>query len=426
MRHAPSRYPQFVRFWIADAVSCMGTFISGLALQLLLIDTLHADQAALGWVKSAQWLPLLLFGMLAGVVVDRVRRRLLLVSADVCCALLFGAITALALSGQLSVWLLAVLVFAAGTASMVFTAAHQSFLPTLVPAPVLGSASARIEQTWTAAQSAGPAVAGSIVSALSAPFAVLADAVSYAVSAVLLSTVRVDEAPRPGRARPGRARPGDGVLADLKEGARWVYRHPMLMPYAVCLHAWFFCNSVVTTVLVFFAVTDLGLNAVQIGVVLASTGLSGVVGAGFAPRLADRWGPGRVCVLADWLTPAGYLLVVTATAGAGAFAMLIAAQLIVGAGLGLKGPPETTYRTLVTPDRLRGRMNATIRSLNWGSIAVSAPLSGWAATVWGNVPVIWAGTIGLTVTAAALTMSPFRSATYPVSAAAADGAPSPP
>lgn len=399
--------PSFVRFWIADAASCLGTFISGLALQLLLIETLHANQAEVGLVRAAQWLPMLLFGMLAGVAIDRLRRRPVLIASDVISSVLFAAVAVLAFTSYLTPVLLAVLVFAAGTASMFFSIAHQTFLPSLVPRALLASANARIEQTWTGVQSVGPAIAGILIQAFSAPFAVLVDAISYAVSAVLLVTVKVDEKPP----NDGTAR--DGVFRQLREGARWVYRHRTLAPYAVSLHLWFFFNSVVTTVLVFFAVRELHLAPAEIGIVMASTGLTGVLGAGLAPRLARRLGIGWTCIAADWLTPLGYVLVLTSRPGGAALPMLIAAQLVVGLGLGLKGPPETTYRVSVTPDRLRGRMNATIRSVNWGSIAVSAPLSGWAATTWGNRPVILAGIVGLAVAAGLLTMSPYRFATLP-------------
>ena len=148
MERVPSptvtRDAAFVRFWIADAVSNLGTFVSTLAVQLLLIDSMGADQRAIGVVRSAQWLPYLLFGVLAGVVVDRVRRRPLLVVADLLSATFLGSIAALALTGHLTVPVLCVLVFLTGSASMFFSAAHQSFLPSLVPIAWLPTAWARL------------------------------------------------------------------------------------------------------------------------------------------------------------------------------------------------------------------------------------------------------------------------------------------
>ena len=410
MERVPSptvtRDDTFVRFWLADAVSHLGTFVSTLAVQLLLIDNLGADQRALGLVRSAQWLPYLLFGVLAGVVVDRVRRRPLLVVADLLSASFLATIAALALTGHLTVPVLCVLVFLTGSASMFFTAAHQSFLPSLVPTAWLPTAWARLEQTMTAAQSVGPLVGGLLVRVLTAPVAVLVDAVSYAVSAVLLATLRVEE-PAPGRSEDRH------VWRELKEGARWVYRHRMLAPYAVSLHLTFFANAIVTTVLVYFAATELDLDALAIGLVLAAAGVTGIVGAGLAPRLAARHGLGAVVTAAAWLGPAAYVLLLLAQPGPTALLWPVVAHLVFGLGSGIKGPLDMSYRNTVTPDRLRGRMNATIRSLNWGSIAVAAPLGGWVAATWGNRSAIVVGIAGLAVAAAVLTLSPYRRAEFP-------------
>jgi MFS family permease len=402
-----SRNAAFVRFWVADAVSNLGTFVSTLALQLLLIETLDADQVALGVVRAAQWLPYLLFGLVAGVVVDRVRRRPLLIGADAVCAALLATVGLLALTGHLTVPVLAGLVFVVGSASMFFSAAHQSLLPTIVPASSLASANARLSQTYAATQSLGPLVGGALVRLLSAPVAVLVDAVSYAVSALVLATVRVDE-----RRPEATGHEHDRHLwTELREGARWVYRHATLGPYAVSLHLWFFANAVVTTVLVHYATTELRLDALAVGLVLAAAGVTGVLGAGLAPRLGVRFGTGRVITAMEWLSPAAYALLLLAQPGPYAVVWPLVANALFGLGLGLKGPLEMSYRNLVTPDRLRGRMNATIRSLNWGSIAVAAPLGGWAAATWGDRTAILAGVVGLAVSAVVLWCSPYRRVT---------------
>jgi MFS family permease len=412
---APQRvtaYPAFVRLWLADAVSDLGTFASALALQLLVIEVLDADQLAVGVVRSAQWLPALLLGAVAGVLIDRVRRRPVLVASDAASALLFTAIGGLALADALTVPVLAVLVFGVGTASIFFNAAHQSLLPGLVPVRLLPAANARVEQASTVAASVGPLVGGALVRVLSAPVVLLANAATFVVSAVLVGTARVEEE------TPVRS-PDRHLGRELREGARWVYRHRTLAPYAVSLHLWFFADSAVMTVLVFFAVRDLGLGPVAVGLVLSCAGVAGVVGAGLAPWAGARFGLGRVCVAADWLTPLAFVPALVAPPGAAGVALLAAGQLLHGFGAGLKGPLDLSHRNAVTPPRLRGRMNATIRSLNWGSIAVSAPLAGAAAAAWGNRPVIAAGVVGLAGAALLLTLSPFRGARMPDDTAAA-------
>ncbi|RKT76650.1 Na+/melibiose symporter-like transporter [Terracoccus luteus] len=396
----------FVLFWVADGVSNLGTFVSGLAVQLLLIETLGADQQEVGLVRSAQWLPYLLFGLLAGVLVDRVRRKPLLVGADALSAVLFGGVGVLALTGHLSVGLLAAVVFVVGSASMVSSAANQSYLPSLVPAPLLPVANARLHQTYTAAQSVGPLVAGLLVRALSAPVAVLVDALSYAVSAVVVAGIRDGEREPDRPASPSASR--RQVLAELREGAAWVYRHETLRPYAISLHTWFLGNGLVGTLLVFFATTELGLGPVAVGLVLAVAGVSGVVGAGLAPRLGDRFGVGPVMVASQWLSPIGFALLLLAQPGPSALLWPVVANLVVGLGMGAGDPLGLSHRTTVTPDRLRGRMNATIRSFNWGTLAVAAPLAGWLATSFGNRSAIAAGIVVLAVSAVVLTASPVR------------------
>jgi MFS family permease len=118
-------------------------------------------------------------------------------------------------------------------------------------------------------------------------------------------------------------------------------------------------------------------------------------------------------VLADWLTPAAFLIVVSAPTGPSGLLVLVAGQLVYGVANGLKGPLELSYRNAVTPDRLRARMNATIRSFNWGTITVSAPLAGWFAATYGNRPAIAVAIAGLVVAALILTLSPYRRVTMP-------------
>lgn len=404
-------YPAFVRLWISDTTKWLGLFTSGLALQLLLIETLGADQQDLGLVKSAQWLPMLLFGMLAGVLIDRVRRQPVLVVGDAVCALTFAAIGVLGLLGELTVPLVAALMFVVGAASLCATAAHQSFLPRLVPTVRLPQANARLEQSMTAAESVGPLLAGALVRVLSAPVAILFNAATYATSALVLSTIRVRE--------PAPADRADRHLRrELMEGARWVYQHRTLAPYALGLHTWFFFNSAVMTILVFYASEELGLGPLAIGVVLASAGVTGVLGAGLSPRLADRFGLGAVACLGGWTAPLAFALTALAPTGSVGLVALVAGQLVNGLGNGLRGPLEMSYRNAITPDRLRARMNATIRSLNWGTITVSAPLAGWFAATYGNRPTLWLGVAGLTVAALIPTLSPFRSAQMPAEDAA--------
>lgn len=216
------RYPGFVRLWLADGLSTFGTFIFGLSLQLLMIHALDADQLEIGWVRSAQWLPSLLFGLVAGVIVDRVRRRTLLVATDIASCLLLLVIAALGIVGALSPLSLTVLVFLLGTAAVLQGGAHQSFTADLLPPGLLAAGSVVMTQTYTAAQTLGPWLAGVLAGIVGAPVTMLINAVTYGASALLLAGVP-DRQPQEQRAR-------SSLGGDLREGIAWVYRHPFLAP----------------------------------------------------------------------------------------------------------------------------------------------------------------------------------------------------
>ncbi len=398
------RHRGFVRLWVADGLSNFGTFIFGLALQLLLIQTLDADQLQIGWVRSAQWLPSLLFGLLAGVVVDRVRRRTLLIATDIASCVLLLAIAGLGTLGWLSPPLVAVLVFLLGTAAVLQGGAHQSFTADLLPPSLLAAGNVGLAQTYTAAQTLGPLLAGVLVRLVGAPLTMLVNAATYAVSALLLLGVPDTQ--------PAREPRRSSIAADLREGIGWVYRHPFLTPYAVCLHIWFIANAIAGTIYVYHA-TRLGLDGGAVGLTLAAAGIAGFLGTAAAQWLARRIGTGRAILAADFLTGSAWLIVAVAPGGGGALYALAAAQFVYGFGLGLRGPLEMSYRNAVTPSRLRGRMNTTIRSINWGLIAVAAPFGGWLALQVGDRAALAVAGALMLGTGTALLLSRFRHASMP-------------
>ncbi|MBW4722247.1 MFS transporter [Saccharothrix obliqua] len=395
----------FARFWAADTVSLVGTHVTTLALGVLAMGELGASSAELGLIQAAPWVPYLLFGLLAGVLVDRVRRRPVLIGADLARSAVLGMIPLLHVAGVLSVPVLVGLMAVFGTLSLAYDAAHQSFLPRLVPASGLTRANARMEQTRATAQSVGPMVAGWLTKAVGAPFAIVVDAVSYLLSALILTTVRVAE-PVPRSA-------SRDLWGELRSGLAWVYRHPVLSPLALTSHTWFLFNSMVTPVFAFLMYRELGFDEFQMGLVFAFGGVGSVVGASLSTRAAERFGPGAIIVLGRWLTPAAYALVPFSSHGATGLVLLCAAQFTWGFGVGIDGPPEMGYRQAVTPDHLQGRMNATIRSVNRGMIVLGAPLGGALAAVTSTRTAVWVAVAGLLAQAAAITLSPVRRARQP-------------
>jgi MFS family permease len=400
--------PGYRRFWAASTVSVFGTYVTSLAVLILAAVGSRATATQMGLLNAAGFAPYLLFGLVAGVVSDRYRRKPLLVGADLGRAVLLCAIPALYLGDLLSLPVLMLLVAAIGTLSLFFDAANQAFLPSLVPARLLTSANARLEQSGAVAQAAGPLLAGVLIKAVGAPLAIVVDAASYLVSGLMLATVRVQEVG-------SRAAERRGVLTELREGISWVYRHRMLAPMAVSGHLWFLSHSVLTTVYVLYLLRGpqsggLGLDEFQLGVTYACAGAGAVLGGAAANPCGNRFGAGRSIVGSRALMPVPWLLIVLAIPGPVGWTMVIAGQFLFWVSMGLESPIEMAYRQCVTPDRLQGRMNTTMRSLNRGAIVVGAPVGGLLADATTYRTALWVGIAGLVASATFLGLSPFRHA----------------
>ena len=401
--------PGFRRFWTASTVSDFGTPVTGLAVQILVVVNLQATNVEIGVVRTAQWVPYLAFGLLAGALVDRVRRRLsVLWLCDLGRAVLLAVIPALHLLGLLSLPAVVAVLFVFGLLSVMNDAAAQSFLPRLVDHRLLAAANARLEQSGAVAQTCGPLLGGLLIRVASAPFALLVDAASFVASSLLLRSIRIEETPRREGVPPRRH-----LRREIAEGARWVYRHQMLAPMAVWTHVWFFFNAIATTVFVPFAVRDLGIDALGLGIAYACAGIGAVLGGALAGRAGRRLGVGGATIAAQFVLTVAYVPIVAATVGALGLVLVCAGQLLFGVGIGLGSPQDLAYRQTVTPDRLQGRMNATIRSLNWGMIAIGAPLGGLLADQLGYRAALWVAIAGVALSAVGLLLSPFRRATMP-------------
>lgn len=349
----------FGKFWAASTVSGFGSYVTLLAVRVLVVVTLHGSALQVGLVNAAGWLPYLLFGVLTGVLVDRARRRPLLVLTDLARGVLLLAIPVLAATHQLHLAVLLAVMVVFGALSLVNDAAFQSFVPRLVPGSLLTAAHSRLDQSDAVAQTSGPALAGGLVSLLGAPWAVLVDAVSYVVSGVLIARITVVE-PAP----PPRSVSGGGVRGEAAEGLRWVYRHPTLRSFAVGTHVWFLFNGVAGAVLVPFALRTLGFSPFGLGLALSAAGVGGLAGSLAATRLGTRFGVGRV-VIACWATEGvAYMLLALSGAHGSRWLLFGGGQLLFGLGLGAENSNSMGYRQAVTPDRLQGRMNTTMRSIN--------------------------------------------------------------
>lgn len=404
------RQPAFLRFWTAETVSGFGTYVTTVALQVLVVLTLEGTAADVGLVSAARWVPYVVLGLVVGALVDRRRRLPVLVATDLGRGLLLGAIPLLWWLGGLSLPVLMVVMVAFGTLALLNDAASQSFVPRLVPRSALLEANARLDQSDAVAQTSGPAIGGALVGLLGAPLAVLVDAASYVVSGLLTATIRVTEA-LPPTTRPLHLR------REIGEGLRWVYGHRVLAPFALLTHGWFVCHSAVQTAYVAYALLGLGLSPFQLGLTLAAAGVGGLAGSLASIRVGTGRGVGRTVIAAWVVTALGWAVIALAPdPGTGSavptVAVLAAGQLVHGLAMGVENANSLGYRQAVTPDALQGRMNTTMRSINRAMVVVGAPLGGLLADAVGYRPVLLAGVVGFLLAALALALSPYRHARH--------------
>ena len=386
------RSPDFRRFWWGEAVSGFGTAITALALQTLVLVTLGGGAAQVGWLNSVRWLPYLVLGMVVGALVDRVRRRPVMVATDLARAGLLALIPLAWAIDVLTFPLVLVVVLLFGTVSLVNDAASLSFVPRLVPRSQLQRAHARLDGAGAVAQTAGPAVAGALIRVLGAPLAVLMDAATYLFSAVMLASLKEVAEPN---AEPDAARREQlgarGLAAEVRDGARWAYGGSGLRRLAVSTHVWFAGQAVLLVLVVPYGYLELDLTPFQLGLVFAVAGLGALLGAVTSTAAGVRLGSGGVIICAHSVSALGVPIMLGAasvpTGWAGA-TLLAAGQLCHGWAMGVSNSHEMTLRQGRTPDELQARTNTTLRSLNRAVIVVVSPVAGLLADQVGLRPVL--------------------------------------
>ncbi len=394
--------------WCAESVSTLGSSVTLLALSTMVVLTLDGTAQDVGWLNSARWLPYLLFGLLVGALVDRYRRRPLMVAADLVRAVLLAVIPVAWAAGQLSLPLLLGVVACFGVASLVGDAAYMSLLPRIVAKAHLQEAHARIDTTDAVSQSAGPALAGLLVKLIGAPLAVLVDAATYLFSAALMLTVRVTEV----KATPTQT---PSIRREIREGVRWVYRGSGLRVLAMTTHGWFVGNAVLGAVLAPYALITLDLDPFQFGVATALAGVGSVAGALTSSAGGRRLGTGGAIVTAHLMTAVGVAVMAAAGLGTSSWSaavVLACGQACWGYGLAFGNSHEESYRQAVTPDELRARTVTTMRSFNRAILVIAAPLGGLLAVQTSNRFALGCATVIFTAVAVRLYASPVRTLRY--------------
>ncbi|MFI1508765.1 MFS transporter [Streptomyces sp. NPDC020597] len=395
----------FALFWSSQSISFLGTQITYVALPLTAVVVLHASPMEAGLLSALETLPFLLFGLFVGVLVDRRARRPILIAAN---AIRFAALAWVPLAYSLDVLTitqLLVVTFLVGVMTVFFEIAYMSYLPGLVGRERLMEANGKLQASASTAEVAGPGIAGGLIGVMSAPAVIAIDAVSYLISALALTRLPADTAPQ----AEGEAEGKQSVRASLREGFAVVGRSPLLR---WCTVAVFFLSlffSSIMAVYFLYLIREVGLTSTAVGLIVAVGSVGGLVGALLSERLNTLLGVGPTLAAAVALPGVGFLLLAAVDGNSLGSAALAAVATFVGFfGIPVWDVTVISFRQSITPEHLQGRVNATVRSLSWGTLSLGSLMGGALASSWGLRETVVVSAAGLFVPSLVVLLSPVR------------------
>jgi MFS family permease len=400
------RNADFVRLWIAETISQFGTQISLLALPLVAVVLLDATPFEVALLGTIEFLPFILFSLPAGAWIDRLRRRPILILGDLGRGIALASIPLAFVFDALTIWQLYVVGFVVGLLTVFFDVAYQSYLPSLVERDQLVDGNGKLEVSRTLAQTAGPAAGGGIIGLITAPLAILFDAVSFGVSALFLWRIRRPE-PTPDRHRDEHGRARGSLVQEIGVGLRYVLGNEYLRGIAACTAITNLFGSIAQATYIVYAVRVLGLEAAQIGLVFGLGNIGAVIGAVSADRLRRRFGLGPTIIGSAALSAPGVLLIALAPREF-PIPFLVVAGLLIGLSAVIYNINQVSFRQAITPMAMQGRMNASMRFMVWGPIPIGQIVGGTIATVVSIPAALWVGGLGSLLAVVPLLLTPVR------------------
>jgi MFS family permease len=382
----------FRRLWIGDTISQFGTQVSQLAIPFIATVLIHASAFEVALLGTIEFLPFLLLTLPAGAWVDRLRRRPILIAGDLLRAGVLVTIPIAWELGVLTIWQLYVVGFITGIGTVFFDVAYQSYLPSLVEKEDLVEGNGKLEASQASAQVVGPGLGGGLIALITAPLAILADCLSYLLSAFFVFRIRKTE-PHPEAARIAAGEAREPLRSQVAAGMRFVVGNPYLRGIAGATSSSNLFSNLGFAVLPVYLYRDLGLSAATVGVIFGIGAIGSLLGALVANRLAGAFGLGRTIIAAIFIGgPAGLLLPL---APAGFPEPWIVASFLVGSfGSVAYNINQVSFRQAICPTEMQGRMNATMRFLVWGTIPIGSVLGGIVASIIGVHGAIWVSAIG--------------------------------
>jgi MFS family permease len=392
----------FLKLWTGQSISEFGSQISQLAIPWVALVTLNATAFEVASLGTVEFLPFVLFTLPAGVWVDRLRRKSVLIVGDVGRAILLSSIPVAYVIGHLTLAQLYVVGFLVGIHTVFFDVAYQTYLPEIVDRDSLIEGNSKLNVTSSGAQLAGPGAAGGLIALVTAPYAILVDAVSFLVSGAFTASIRARAA------EPEEPVVRRHLMVELWEGLRYVLRHRLLFPQAMSTGVSNFFSNVLFSIIIVYAHRKLGMSSGSIGLSFSLAAVGWMIGASQADRFRRWLGVGGATIFGAALSGPG-ALVVAFTPKSFPVPVLVAGAAIMGFGAVVYNIQQVSLRQAICPPRLQGRMNASMRFLVWGTMPIGSLTGGAIAATAGLRTALFVGAIGGFTSILPIVFSPIRS-----------------
>ena len=395
------RHRDFLRLWSAQGISIFGSEIASLAYPLTAIVVLEASVFEMGILQALGGAAAVIVGLFAGVIADRVPRKPLLIVAELGRAFLAVTIPVAAFYGILRIEQLYAVTFLAGALNILSLVAAMAFLPSLVGKEQLVDGNSKLSTTESVAVIAGPSLSGILVQILTAPLTILIDAASFIVAAFFIWRIRVPEVLI--------EKEHGSIWAEIGEGLRFVYTHPILRPMAESIALYFLFRQIVLALFTLYAVRVLNLEPLVLGVIFSALGFGFLLGALTVKRITARFGIGRTMIAANLLSICAIAIVPLAGGSTVSIvALLVISHFFHALGVQLNGINLVSVRQAITPNHLQGRMTASFRFVNMGMVMVGSLIAGGLGEWLGLRATLVVGVAGMILPFLRLVFSPVR------------------
>lgn len=396
------RSPDFLKLWGGQSISALGSHITGGGLPLLAVITLKASPTQMGLMSAIGSAPVLLFSILAGVWVDRLRRRPVMIAADIGRALVLATIPLSAALGWLTLWQIYAVLALTGILTVVFNTAYRAYLPSLVEPGQIVEGNAKLAVSESAAEVVGPGLTGLLVQTITAPMAILLDALSFVVSVVSLGAIRKPEPAVPGPEE------RQSMLQEAREGLGLLLRQPALRTLAAVDATHSFFGNFIGVLYALYAIRVLHISPFWMGVTIGIGGVSSLVGALLAERAVQRLGLGRTLLGAVWISNI-FNLAIPLAASFPPFGMALLSLSQAGDILGsIYAINAISLRQSITPARMLGRISASMELVAAGVGPLGALLGGYLGDRIGVQHTLFVSIAGLSCAGIWLLLSPIR------------------